>query len=306
MLNVLQDIFPLIFVIVAVFFLRKLKVIDKQALVNPITFLAFDIVMPVLLLQTFISTHIKGRDFLLPLLVLAISLIDLGCIYLLHKFTKFENKLLIFTTFTGLNLAPIYPYMQLHYPPELFSKFVLLNLGTLLVIFSISFNIASLNINSQIKFSLKEVFRKTFINPLMLSMLAGIVLSLLGFSLPQTLKDTTTYISSGFGFLVSFLVGLNFELPENIKIFLQIAGLYLLRIVIALLSTLLLAGLILDNSALPEIIFLTLACPFAMFTVVYAQKFNLDTKLAAQYVTMSLFILVVTLPVLILISQALS
>ncbi|MCA9383854.1 hypothetical protein KC909_05830, partial [Candidatus Dojkabacteria bacterium] len=74
-------------------------------------------------------------------------------------------------------------------------------------------------------------------------------------------------------------------------------------VVIAILFSFIAVAAFSDLQEIKEVVLLILATPFAMLTVVYAEKYKMDSVFAAQLVTFSLFIQILILPVIIWIGR---
>ncbi|MCA9383478.1 hypothetical protein KC909_03870, partial [Candidatus Dojkabacteria bacterium] len=227
MLEVIKQIFPLFSVIILTYLLKYFKVIDKQKLSPSVTQIAFDIVMPVLLFEVFSAAELDFSYLLLPAITIVFSVIAVIFILGFSKLNRIENKLLIFVAFTGLNVAPIYPLVEFNYSTDVFSKFVLMDLGALIILFTLTINIASIGSDVKIKFDIKDALKHIFWNPVMAAIAIGLIVNLLNLKTPDLVLNTTSYISASFGFLVSFIVGLNFELPKEWNIFAKVSLYYL-------------------------------------------------------------------------------
>jgi len=305
MLQVIQEIFPLIFVILLAFSLKKARMIQKEEASKVATFLGFDIVLPALSFSVFSTASLGAKDAFLPLIAIIYAVSSILLFYLLNKILRLKDKNIVFLAATGLNAGALYPFVELHYNSDVFSKFLLLDIGGTFILFTLTLWIASFLSGSKLNLKQKSFYKNLVVNPVMLAMLVGIVVNVLNIGVPDIVTETSEFIGAGFGFLVGFVVGVNFEIPTNIKIFLRVLSFYFVRLLLALAVSVVSIAILGITSQTKEAIFLILISPVAMITVVYAERHKLNSTLASQYVTISLFLCVVLLPGLVWVSERL-
>jgi hypothetical protein len=297
MLTILQQVFPTIFVIIAVFILKKIGYLKEKEMSAPISKLAFDIVLPALLFNIFSTTSLEWSDFTLPLIPILFLILLFFVASLFFKVLKVKDSTLLLTALTGLNVGVIYPFVERRYSAYIFSRFVLIDLGSLIIIFTLMMGISAFGDKSK-KFTWKEALKNIFINPIFVAMIIGILVNLLNIPVPEIVMSITSYIAAGFGFLTSFVVGINLDLPKNFRGAVDGIMLYISRILLACLFCLGLFKIFTIDKQIREIIFLVLLTPVAMLTVVFAQKYKLGKEKASEYVTFSLVLFIILLPVI--------
>ncbi|MCL1853161.1 MAG: AEC family transporter [Peptococcaceae bacterium] len=177
--------------------------------------------------------------------------------------------------------------------------FFLMVMGNILSIFLFfSTGILTVTKNSAQKRSLKEIF-KPLLNMSIFSAIAGLILMLLHIQLPAPANDTLSLLGNMMAPLAMLIVGA--QLAQNpIRSILRqtryywVAFLRLIAIPGALF--LLLTGLRLPPQ-ITVILVLTAALPSPALSVVFAEEYGKNAKLAAELVFVTTLLSIITLPI---------
>ena len=149
--------------------------------------------------------------------------------------------------------------------------------------------------------------KKMFINPGILGCAVGLVFFLLNFRLPALLGDAVHYLGAMNTPLAMVVIGVQMAGADIKSTFrnprLYTAGLFKL-LIMPLAALVLLLPLKLDPVMYAAYVILA-ATPSAGFTAIFSQEYGRDTATAAQLVTLTTLLSILTLPCFAALSQAL-
>lgn len=148
--------------------------------------------------------------------------------------------------------------------------------------------------------------KKIIFNPILVSFLIGIVLFLLPVSLPSFFTDILNTVASMNAPIAMLTVGVYLAQVPLKEVFLQPVGYKVSAVrllLIPLLTSALLAVLPVGDYALKQTILILAAAPIGSNVAVYAQLYGCDYKQAVKEVVLSTLLCIISMPVVIGISD---
>lgn len=298
-----QQVF-ILYIIVAVGFVADRLGVFTERTARACNDLMFYIVTPCVIVGSFLSTEFTpetGKSFATAL----------GCSFLAHFVgillaTPFFNK-------KGDENNPIYKFAAIYgnvgYMALPLANAVLGPIGVfycsggVIALNSIGFThgIWLMNKGKDVKFDIK----KLILNPGVISVLIGLPLFLFSVELPTLIGTPINFISQLNTPLAMLIFG-TYISKTDLKTIFKIPQQYIvltIRLIAVPLVMLCVCKILSLNEALTIACMISSAAPSANNTVMFSAKFNKDTGVASKVVAFNSFISIITLPIMIAISQ---
>ena len=305
--SLINSIFVLLLLILSVQYLKKRNIL-QQSQSKQFSALILDYALPAMIFLN-LATESIDKDQLLYAGMIFSS--DVVCMILswiigtLFKFERAKKGAFILLATYGSSTMLGYPIIEQVYPKnaEAMTDAILFSeLGVGLSIFTIGIGIALYYSGSKAKGNIRRSFAGFLRSPVFISLILGILISLIGLDLDDDLlkpvDQSLEVIGGSLEIFVAITIGLifkRFRLKDYIAVF-------LLVIIVKLLSKPFIAlglfGLIGSDELAKEIIFIQTAMPSATLAVVFSSKYGLDEELAANVMLGVLAVSIITVPLL--------
>jgi hypothetical protein len=258
---------------------KKLGLLKKED-AQPLSVLLIDIMLPALIITSFSQVEITKSLGLMSLsacIILSILFL-LGWILSRHKNKKTAKTFtLLMGTYWGATLA--FPFILGVYGEAGFQIFVFYDIVQAVVVSTF------VPLLVEGKKNIGESLSRLARNPLFLSLIIALVMNLFNFSSDFT-DRLFDLISQGITFVGLMIVGLNLEFQvDRWKSPLFIIG---TKIIIGFTLALSLAALFGFTGLQRTILILAATLPPSLMAMIFSQKYHLDTKLAANTLTLAL------------------
>ena len=299
LLTTLNNSLPLFLTLGLVVLLRK-KGVFQESLSNALSPLIFKLVLPVFAFNIIYNLKFGLDDWPVLLFIFVANLSLLFLIVLLNKVTKFEKPLLgtLLLLSLAYSVGPVaYPFVQLNFEQEVFSKVVSIDVVLFVSIMVFGPLVASLFDDSK-KTDFKNILRSVVSDPVLVAVFLGGVLNYLKIDLPVSLEKSAEFLGGSFVFLVTVFVGLSLKLPDTKRLSLLI-GATASRLVVSLVLSFVVVKLFAPAREMALAIPLTLFMSFSSFPLVYTDKHKLDSQLVAQASIFSRLVVFILYPILI-------
>ena len=304
-INVLTQVIILLILIFVGFFFEKLKILNDTA-VKSVTDIVLFAVTPCVIIKSFADREYTPS--LLKALLLSIGwavAIHLLFIAIAHLVIRTKNvsakRVLIFSTvFSNCGFMSI-PLQQAV-------------LGTDGVFFAASyvaiFNVFMWSYGSFVMSGDKKVLlsKKAVINPGVLSVAIGIIIFILSVPIPKIVYEPISYMAAFNTPLPMIIIGYHLSKSSFFKTFKDISALWCiaLRLVITPLLALGIMWLCGLRGTLLVSLAISTCAPIAAAATMFAQKFDGDTALSANIVSLSTVLSVITMPLIITFASLIS
>lgn len=175
--------------------------------------------------------------------------------------------------------------------------------GGVIVFNTVSFThgIWLMNKGKNVKFNVKSLI----LNPGVISVIIGLPLFLFSVSLPDVVKQPIQFIANMNTPLAMLIFG-TYIANTDLKTIFKLKEQYPIMLIRLFAVPLVIMGickLLSLNSALTTACMISAAAPSANNTVMFAAKFDKDTALASKIVALNSFVSIITLPIMIAMSQ---
>ena len=272
----------------------KTKVINKS-----ITGLLLYLLIPLLILNTLLTFSTELMNELIPIALIALLVHIIGLVIVFLRFRmlnlphKTKGAMLLCATFNNALFIPI-PLALVFIGEEgipIIALFSIIQMGFLV---TIGLTIGSYYGGTHTDW--KSSARKALLFPPFLAALLGALLLMVGFTFPPEVSIAISHVNTVTTYLALFAVGLSIgTIPSFAEILRSIEVILTRQFVIPLIIfiVLLFSGL---SDISRDILLLQALMPSAVYTVVYATEFGLDSEAAATVVTLGTIILLPVIP----------
>jgi len=280
-----EKILPLVIIFLIGLLLRKLKVLELQDS-QVIGKLLTNLVLPAVVFKALYVAQIEADLIYLPVAGLSVILSLTLIIFFSLRFFKFERirKGSLIITFSSWETGGIgFPFMLLAFGEIGVSRIVLFDLAQVIFLFTV-INFLACRFG-QSKFHLKDGIVTLFKTPVIWAIISSLTLRLFEFN-DSLLLSFLTPLENSFLFLILILLSLkvNFQLSS-----------FKLCLIITLAKTFCgiglgwLAAMIFGFTGVERAaIIVGSSMPPSMLTLIFSEKNNLDTKLVANLLSISL------------------
>ena len=283
------------------FFLTKRELLPKTA-AGILSKLENYLFIPALVLKTFLENftvekiEAAGSIFLISfVMILIIMPIAILAARLCSKDKYIRNIYtygLAFSNFGFMGNAVVSALF-----PDIFFEYLIFTLPLWIMIYLWGVPVLLLSEAGQ-KQSLKDRLR-SFLNPMFISMLAGMVIGLTGISLPDWIISATSSCAGCMSPIAMLLTGITVASADLKKIFTN-AGIYavsLIRLILFPLIMIAVLYLLKPNDTLAICAVCSVAMPLGLNTIVIPSAYGKDTTVAAGMAVISHLLSCITIPV---------
>lgn len=299
LLVTLNNSMPLFFTLAVVLWLRK-KGIFKPSLAQALSPLIFKFTLPLFAFNVIYNLTFNPSDWVIVLAIFSANLLLLPIIVLTNQLTKFKKPLLgsLLLLSLSYSVGPVgYPFVQLNFEPEIFSKLVSIDIVLFVTIMVIGPIIAAIFDQTQ-KTNFKQVAKSVVTDPVLVAVTIAAFLNYLHIQLPNPLTNSFEFIGNSFILLVTVFMGLSLQKPDSKRIKL-LTLITILRLLFALTLSYIIIQIFKPNTAMALAIPLTLFMAFSSFPLVYTQKHKLDSEIVIQASIFSRIFVFIFYPILI-------
>jgi predicted permease len=296
--TLLLKIFPLYGNILFGFLSTKYLDVSRESIANLLIY----ILGPIVVFSATISVKIDPAVVFLPIFFyIFCSIIAFILLYLFgNSWDDPTGNILSFSGATGNTGYFGIPLAIIFFPPYLADIYIFTVLASLLFESTTGFYVTAKG-----NFSVKESIRKILKLPLIYAFIAGITLNILGFGIPEAIKDYTAQFKGAYGILGMMLigmglVGLRLKRDEDLD-FKFLGILFFLKFIFWPLA--ILAVIYLDktifmflNEDLYKVMFLFSIVPLAGNSVTLAVLLNAKPQKASFSVLLSTLVSIVYIP----------
>ncbi|MFV0380107.1 MAG: AEC family transporter [Anaerorhabdus sp.] len=302
-MKIITLLFPQIFLMFALmalgyFCYRKNKLSEQSS--KELSWLLVNIVIPVVLFNSFLREYsaTEFNSFLIAVIYSVIAIvIGIAVSYIFfRKNQALERFASIYSNASFIGIPII---------SAIFSKEVLFYLSAYIVVFMLfifthGLYLISKDIN---EISLKKIIK----NPTLIAILLGIIIYSCNIQFPTVISNFTTVLGSLNTPLSMILLGCFMakgSLGEMLKNY-KALGISFVRLIIVPITTIIFFSFIEGDYLLKMIVVVTNAVPSAIMLALFAEIYDENPKLAAQYVSITTLLSIISLPIIIFIAEKL-
>lgn len=203
-LTLVGKIIPLYFSILLGFFSTKYFDCSKDTVAKILLY----ILAPFIIFNATLSVEINTSVLFLPLFFFTLSvIIAFGTLPIFQKIFKDNSaNVLSFSVATGNTGNLGIPVAILFLEPKLVDIFIFTVLASMLYQNSVGYYVTAKS-----DFTTKESIKKVLKLPVIHAFIAGLLLNLMGFSMPEVFMDYTNYLKGAYAILGMMLLGMGME-----------------------------------------------------------------------------------------------
>ena len=289
----------LFYVFIALGFLVA-RYYNKQKQLNKyVTFILINILLPILIIDTVMTAP---SDILaeLPMIVaftILMHVLGFGLMYLrLHRSSiekKTRGSMLLTTTFPNGIFIPV-PLILLFIGESGIAVVAIFSMTQMILLAIVGTMIGSGY--SDDKVGHKSMLRKVLLFPPFLAVILGLILSVIGFSVPVELDLAISYNGVATTYLALFVVGLGLGTKvayDKVRMAIESISIRQLIVPVVVGILLLFAGL---SDITSRVLLLEAMMPAAVITAIFAGSFKLDSETASTIVTIGTLLLLPIVP----------
>ncbi len=282
---VLEKVLPIIVIFIIGFLLKKFKILKKEDS-GVLSRLILNIVVPAIIIDAIWSMSFEYSLFFIPLsaIIIVASLLFIG--YFSAQVLRLKGKTFasFIITFPTLEIGTIgYAFMLAAFGKIGLSRIVIFDAANIFFEFIVIYTLANIlgKKSSDIFHSISSVFK----TPLIWAIILGVLLNISGFR-NDFLSNLFGIIGSGTIVLVMLLVALEFEPTKSS---LKLPFLAMLLKAFSGLALGLLVSFLFGLSGLERIaVIVGASLPTSIITIIFAKDNKLDTRYAANLISISL------------------
>jgi predicted permease len=293
LLLTLNNSLPVFITIAMVLLLRAKGILHKKHS-EGIAPLIFKVVLPVFAFRVTYGMSLAFSDWPVLGFILVLNVLQLPLVIFANKYFKLPKKTLASVLLLALaySVGPVaYPFVQFNFDPGVFNKLVPLDILLFIVMLTFGPLIAA-KYDHKNGFDAKAIVKSLVNDPVLIAVTLGFLLNILHVPMPTSFKNTMDFMAAPFTFLVTVLVALSLDKPNQKQLTL-LSWITLARFVFAVVVSWLVIVIFKPSVEMAMAIPLTLFMSFSSMPLVYTDRHNLDSEFAAQA---SLFSRVVILP----------
>lgn len=281
-------------VIVLGFLLKKLRLLDKELGVKLMK-LVFSTTLPALILIAIPSIQINKELIFVPLIMMFFIFGVFVFAYPITKSLKLVRKTegALLLSCIIMNTGFFYPFVEAFFGDTGVVLLSLFDVANAIVMFSFIYFMAS-TYNEVV--SLKQVLKKVFLSPPLLSILLGFMMLFLGLHLPSPIFSFLQIAAKGNTPLLMLAVGLLLELNFPHKLYLLYT--IFLRMVFGLALGLIAVEMLHFTGLMRTITLMLAVAPSGFNTVMFSTLEDLDKEYAVGVLTVTLLISMVITPII--------
>lgn len=289
----------IISIVLTSFLLKKAGVLSKkdgEVILNKILFY---LVIPAAVFLSISQTQLSLDLIFLPLSEIGIALTCFSAAFLYAKWAKLDNRTkgVLFAGVTMMNLQMVaYPFLKFVYGDEAFVRLVLFDFAGAIMAFTFVYFIAIYYGASSEERNIKISLLKFIKVPLVWALFLGISVNLSPISLPDFIKDFLELIEKPLVPLLLVALGLYFE-PRLNKMKHLLAGIFI-RIGIGFAAGLLMVTIFHLEGLNQLVVLVCSIMPAGYNTLVFSAKEKLDEEFAASFVSISVIVSLILIPIL--------
>ncbi|MDH5449327.1 MAG: AEC family transporter [Candidatus Bathyarchaeota archaeon] len=290
---VIRTIVPILLLVGAGFFSRKMKFLksgDERVLSAYVYYFA----LPALFFVNMVETNFVEEETLrfmvagiIPVLVVLTIYLSL---YLIFRFPRNTLYLLILSTIFGSLAFFGIPFITFAFPPPAEGEYLATLSAATIAIISVTISITILELyrleQSTVWKGLKHVVKRLSRNPLVISILSGILLSVTGIEIPSPVSTSLHMLGGTTSAVAIFMLGV-FLYGRKYTNLVEAFGLSLLRIVflpiVALLTTVLFNLFDVERSVLV----LMHGMPVAISMIILSERYDFYKETIASLILIS-------------------
>lgn len=298
-------VFSLISVLLFVaigYFAKKINLLDADVAKKLIKFL-FTIPLPLLVFTSFATNQIEIKLFSLPLIAVLMTGTLLLISYLAGRAFKFERKTIgTLMTASGISSTLLFalPFVIAFYGQEQAKYLFLYDFGNGLMAWTVVYYLAGKMGNKQ-QLKLSDSIRTFLKNPMIWALLLGIIVSIIGITLPQFVKQFSQQIGSFTNPLILCCVGifLNLDFFKQRKNLVKVALGTILTMGVSFGLAYVLTQLFGLLGVIQKIVLICALAPAGTLSVAFSAEHDLDVEFASALVAATLFFALILMPFLI-------
>ena len=274
-------------------FSRKLKIIDVEVSSKLLRFLFF-FVIPSLIISNYKTYTFNSTTIVYPLFsiihLLAALIISLVAAKLLKLEKKSKGTFLLSCTI--LNIGFLLPLVMLDMGSETVITLILFDLGNALLVFTLFYGIAAFY-GSGRSFSYRFMYKILSVPPFW-ALIIALIMNKTGITLPAQIEKTLNLLGEMTIPLTFIILGAKFSFKVY-KIRIMVTSI-VIKVVIGFSLALLLAKIFAFSETDTQLALLIGATPSGYNSIVFSDLEKLDTKLAVNTVSISIFVCILLYP----------
>ena len=282
---ILEKTLPLIIIFLIGYFLKRKGVLEKKDS-KVFSKLLINLVIPVVIINSFSTINLKGDLIYLPIsaLIIVSLLTILGYLFAGTLKLKGKTRGAFITAFPTLEGGTIgYAFMLAAFGELGLSRIVLFDFANAIFLFTVVYFISCSFGKSSV--NLKEPFVKFLKTPLVWAIFIGLFLNIVGF---QNVFLANLFETIGGGILLLVMLMLGLEFHPKISSFKLPALTILLKTSVGL-SLGLLVSIIFGLSGIERIaVIIGASLPPSIITLIFSEENNLDTEYVANLLSIAL------------------
>jgi predicted permease len=266
-----------------------------------LTILLLYLLMPLLILNTLLSFSTELLNELTSIILITILVEVLGLIVIILRFRmldlpqKTKGAMLLCATFNNALFLPV-PLVLIFIGEEGIPVIALFSIVQMALSVTIGLAIGSYYGGTSTDW--KSSVRKALLFPPFIAAMLGAILLAVGFVFPPEISMIISYVSNVTTYLALFAVGLSIGTIPSFSEILRSIEVVLTRqfiVPVIIFIVLLFSGL---SEITQDVLLLQALMPSAVFIVVYATEFGLDSEAAATVVTLGTILLLPIVPLI--------
>lgn len=293
-MQALFNIAPFLLTILATLTLRRFKILhqsDKSAVIS----ILFNLSIPALIISLLKNSNFQASDYkyIIAGVLVWIALAAIGFVSSrIIRFSPTESNT-AFISFLGFQIGPlIYPLVLPNFASDAFAKMVLFDITLFLLMMTITYGL-SIYYGAG-KFDKKILAHKILYSPVVISIIIGVFLSSINFSMPL-LDHTLDYLKASFGPLASILLGLSLTRISRSD-FQRIIPISLMKVLGGMAIGFIITSILKIHGDYRSTIVLASAAPVPLTVLVFAEAEKLDSVLMSKIVALTIATALIILP----------
>lgn len=244
--------------------------------------LVMKITLPMVIISNF-RTLSLDISFLMDIaLGFITNLVAICLVLLLTRKKQSSERAFFIINASGYNIGLCtLPFMQSFFTPDAVAVVCMFDVGNAIMVFGITFTIATLIVKGKGNVSVKEILKTLFSSMPFVAYLVMIILCSLKIQLPNIVFDLATMMGQANTFLAMILIGIMFEPKMKKSVLKDMGSVFVLRIGIACVFSYLiyhyLPGPLLHRQILSIVVF----SPILSIAPIYTERCGYDRSAAA-------------------------
>ncbi len=291
---------PVFTVILLTLYLRKRKVLNVEAKksLGPII---FKIMIPFLIFRVFYGVKVTSEDLKLALIIVICSVLMAGAFGIYCYIKKWRLDVAGALNITVMCFAVgtfAFPFVQLNFDNNVFSKVVLLDIVLFVTIIVLGPIIANIYDSGENKLDFRKILKNLITDPILLTVIFTVALTILNVQVSQYFINVADFISKGFSFFVLVYSTLSLTYPDKERIS-QVLQTFIFRNVLLILIVAILFSAVLEDPNTKKALLLTVFTPFSAYGMIYTDKYRIDADSIAQISMFSQIVGLIIYPIVV-------